>query len=226
MADPAPTADVVDALLARHGTTYAAAAGIRIRNTPAPLWQLLVLALLLSARIRAAVGVAAARALFEAGWTTPHKLAASTWADRTSVLNHAGYARYDESTSTMLHDTASRLLDRYHGDLRQLRDEAGRDPAEERRLLQQFKGIGPAGASIFAREVQAVWDEVCPYADDRALRAADALGLGADAGDLRRLVSGPSELARLVAALVRCDLAGDADEVRAQAGSRPPGQSS
>jgi 2',3'-cyclic-nucleotide 2'-phosphodiesterase (5'-nucleotidase family) len=41
------------ALLDRCGTTYAAEAGIRLRNTPQPLYQLLVLTQLLSARIRA-----------------------------------------------------------------------------------------------------------------------------------------------------------------------------
>ena len=48
------------AVLARYGTTYAAEAGIRLRDQPAPLFQLLVLAELLSARIGAGVAVAAA----------------------------------------------------------------------------------------------------------------------------------------------------------------------
>jgi hypothetical protein len=43
---------VVAALLDRHGRTYAAEAGIRLRDAPAPLFQLLCLSLLLSARIR------------------------------------------------------------------------------------------------------------------------------------------------------------------------------
>jgi hypothetical protein len=52
---------VVGELLGRHGRTYAEEAGIRLADRPAPLYQLQVLALLLSARIRAAVAVAAAR---------------------------------------------------------------------------------------------------------------------------------------------------------------------
>lgn len=51
-------------------------------------------------------------------------MAEATWRQRTDVLNRAGYARYDESTSRMLGDTAQLLLDRYRGDLRKLREEA------------------------------------------------------------------------------------------------------
>ena len=47
--------DTVRVLLERHGTTYAQDAGIELRDTPAPLFQLLVLANLLSARIGAKV---------------------------------------------------------------------------------------------------------------------------------------------------------------------------
>jgi endonuclease III len=213
MARPAKH-DVVTALLGRHGRTFAAEAGIDVRrNTPAPLFRLLCLSLLLSARIRAETGVAACRALADAGWTTPPKLAASTWEERTRVLNRAGYARYDESTSRMLATTTDLLLRRYGGDLRALRVEAGRDPDEERRLLQQFSGIGPVGAAIFSREVQAVWDEVYPFADQRALRVAADLGLGADVTALRRCTTDAADLARLVAALVRCGLAGDQADI-------------
>jgi len=204
----------VDVLLDRHGRTYASEAGIRLRrNTPAPLFQLLCLSLLLSARIRADAAVSAARALREAGWTTPDAMADSTWAQRTKVLNRAGYARYDESTSRMLGQAVDLLRDRYRGDLRRLRDDADRDPDTERRLLQQFTGIGGVGASIFCREVQLVWDEQYPYADDRALATAERLGLGHDVSDLTELVDGAEQLTMLVAALVRCGLADDADDV-------------
>lgn len=33
--------------------------------------------------------------------------------------------------------------------------------------LEEFPGIGPAGASVFLREAQAVWPSVAPYADER-----------------------------------------------------------
>ena len=204
-----PKHRVVAALIDRHGRTYANEAGITLRNTPSPLFRLLVLSLLLSARIDANIAVAAARALAEAGWTTPEKLADSRWEERARVLNRSGYARYDERTSTMLADMSDLVLRRYDGDLRKLRDAAGHDPAEERRALQDFSGIGAVGAAIFAREVQLVWDEMYPFADDRALGCAERLGLGAEVKDLQRNTSDQEHFTLLVAALVRCDLAGD-----------------
>ena len=70
-------------LLERHGRTFSKELGVRLeRGTPAPLFQLLVASLLYSARIGSSIGTAAAQALFDAGWTTPRKMAASTWAQR------------------------------------------------------------------------------------------------------------------------------------------------
>ena len=209
----AATSQIVETLLERHGRTYASEAGIRLRNTPAPLFQLLVLSLVLSARIRAGVAVAASQALFASGWTTAEKLAAARWEDRVRVLNRSGYARYDERTSTMLGETSERVLHRYRGDLRRLREEAGRDPEAERRALQRCSGIGEVGAAIFSREAQLIWEELYPFADRRALRAAHRIGLGNDIAALERSTDGREQFTTLVAALVRCDLARDHDEV-------------
>jgi hypothetical protein len=194
------------------GPSYADDAGIRLRDTPGPLFQLLCLSLLMSARIRATIAVDAARALFAEGWRSPGSLADSTWERRAKVLNEAGYARYDERTARMLASTAELLLDRWRGDLRRLRDEADRTPDRERELLQTFSGIGPVGADIFAREVQAVWPEHFPAADDRALKAARRLGLGDDAEALAGLVS-RRDFPRLVDGLVRLELDGGYDRL-------------
>jgi endonuclease III len=204
---------IVEALLQRHGQTYAAELGIDLeRNTPSALYRWLCTATLLSARIGANIAMQAARALAEEGWTTAQKMADATWEERTRVLNQAGYARYDESTSRMLGDTARMLLDKYGGDLRRLRDAAERDPARERALLKECKGIGDIGADIFCREVQIAWDELFPFADRRALDAANRLGLENDAARLARRVS-RKDYPRLLAALVRTRLAHDFDEV-------------
>jgi endonuclease III len=207
--DPRATARAV---LDRFDRTYVDDAGIDVKDRPANLFQLLCFAALSSARIRANIAAEAARALSDQGWTTPEKLARSRWEDRARVLNQAGYARYDERTATMLADSAETLLDRWDGDLRRLRDEAGRDPRAERRLLQQLKGIGPVGAEIFAREAQAVWPELHPTADKRALQAAERLGLGDDPEALARLVD-RRDFPRLVDNLVRIALEDAYDDV-------------
>ncbi|MDP8987493.1 MAG: hypothetical protein M3N11_04005 [Actinomycetota bacterium] len=209
MAGPS-TDDVVAALLDRHGRTFADDVRIDVASgKPSPLFRLLCASLLMSARISAGIAVAAARALADAGWTTAERMAASTWEERARVLNEAGYARYDERTSTMLGETTTLVLDRYGGDLRKLRQQAGCDPAEERRLIKECKGIGDVGADIFFREVQVAWPELHPFADRRAISAAERLGLGSDAGALAGLVSDPAGFTRLVAALVRVELDDD-----------------
>lgn len=217
---PALHTGLVALLLDRHGRTFCTELRIRLdRGTPAPLFQWLCAALLMSARISAGTAVRAARALKDAGWTTPAKMADSHWQDRVRVLGGAGYGRFDESTARMLGETAQQLLTEYGGDLRRLRERAGQDVAGERRRLKAFKGIGDVGADIFLREVQAVWDELYPYADRKTLAAARALGLPDTAEGLARLVPRP-EFSRLVAALVRADLAGDLETLRAEAEDR------
>jgi hypothetical protein len=214
--------DVVATLLDLHGRTYAAELGFDTDvNSPSVLFRLLC-ALLFSARIRASIGVAAAKALADQGWITARKMADASWAARAQVLNEAGYARYDERTSRWLGETAVLLRDRYDGDLRQLREEAGRDPSEQRRLLKECKGLGDTGVDIFFREVQGVWGELYPFADERALDGAEALGLERDPRQLSKLVN-RKEFPRLVAALVRVRLDGDADRIRRAAEEGGPG---
>jgi hypothetical protein len=180
------------------------------------LFGLLLFALLASTRIRANLAVAGTKALLDVGWTTAEKLAASSWEDRARTLNGSGYARYDERTASQLGEACTLLLDRYAGDLRQLRSAAERDPGRERELLQEVKGIGPTGADIFLREVQGAWPELVPYIDARTREAADALHLPTDPAELAGLVD-PSDVPRLVAALVRTRLDRDADEILDQA---------
>lgn len=208
---------LVAALLQRHGCTYAEEAGVRLRgNTPSPLFELLNLSMLLSARISADNAVEAARALVKAKLTTPRKMAAASWQDRVDVITWHGYKRYDERASRMLGDTAHMVLEDYRGDLRRLRDEAGQDVKQERRLLQRFKGIGEVGADIFLREVQAVWPEVYPYADPKVLKAAGRLGLPRSAKRLAALVP-RARFPHLCAALIRTSLRRDSDAINSAA---------
>ncbi|MFI7609751.1 hypothetical protein E1286_24390 [Nonomuraea terrae] len=194
---------VLDALLDRYGRTFCGEAGIRLSDRPKPLYQLLVLATLLSARISADVAVAAAKELFAAGYGTPKGMRDASWQDRVDALGRGHYRRYDERTSTMLGEGAELLIERWKGDLRKLRDEAGGDEGRIASLLMEFPGIGPTGADIFLREVQAVWPQVAPHLDKRVLDGAGKLGLPRQPGRLAKLVGSGDDLARLSAALVR-----------------------
>lgn len=193
---------VVKKLLHESGDTFAEEAGIQLKDQPAALFKLLVLANLLSARISSDIAVAAARELFEAGGGTPRGMSKLTWQDRVDALGRGRYVRYDESTASRLGDTAEIVQDKYQGDLRRLAIEAGRDPEKAAELLQEFPGIGPTGVDIFCREAQSIWPWLRPYIDGQAKKGAERLGLPTDAEKLASKVS-DKDLARLSAALVR-----------------------
>lgn len=207
-------------LLRMYGRTYAEEAGIRLRDTPQPLYRLLVLACLLSARIRASVAVEAARCLAEAGMKDPRRMAEATWQQRVDALGKGGYRRYDERTATQLGNGARLLLDRYRGDLRRMREEADGEVGRLRKLLQELPGIGPAGADIFLREVQGVWPQIRPCFDGKAGEGAARLGLPRGSDALARLVRSEDAPA-FAAALVRAALDKEiADEVKEVARKR------
>jgi len=195
------THEVVRRVLDRHGCTFADEAGIALVDEPAPLFELLVLAQLLSARISAGIALAAAGEVTAAGWTTPQKLRDASRPRVVAALGRAGYRRYDERTATQLREMATLVLERYGGDLRRLAEASGGEVDVAARLVQQVNGIGPTGAAVFLREVQLVWPWVRPYLDDRARAGARRIGLPDD--DRLAELAEPVDLARFAAGLVR-----------------------
>ncbi len=197
--------ELLHTLIQRAGRTYSEQAGITLRDKPAPLYQLLVLATLLAKPISADIAVAAFRELRAAKMVTPTRMLAATWQQRVDALGRAHYRRYDESTATRLAQGAEFVRDRYGGDLRRLADESGGRTETARRLLTKVPGIGPAGADIFLREVQRVWPWVRPYFGERAVQGARQLHLPSSAAGLRALADDDAT-DRLAAALVRVSI--------------------
>ena len=199
----------IDRLIEASGTLYSEEAGANLaRGTPQELFHWLLTALMLSARIDAAVAVASAKALRERG---QHKIDAilgtATWDDLVETLTAGGYTRYREKTATYIEEAARLVRDRHGDDLRRLRDEAG-DGDAILAALQEVKGIGPLGAGIFAREAQLVWDPLHPTLGDPAAEAARALGLPHTARGLSEAVPDRERYVRLVAALTRASIEG------------------
>jgi endonuclease III len=195
---------VVSRLLSNAGTTYAEEAGIRLKDKPMPMFQLLVLCMLASKPIDAAIAMQAARELFRDGLRTSQAVLDAERATMIRAFGRAHYVRYDESSATRMVDIAAMVRDEYGGDLRRLADRSDRDVKAAARLLQRFKGIGATGADIYLREVQDIWTWVRPFFDERAVKAARDLGLPGDPGKLSELA--PRGNARLAAALVRVSL--------------------
>ncbi|OCB37549.1 endonuclease [Mycobacterium malmoense] len=202
---------LVQRLLDVAGTTYAAEARIKLGDKPMPLFQLLIVCMLASKPIDAAIAMAAGRELFGAGLRTPKAVLAADRRAMIEAFGRAHYVRYDESSATRLTDMAERVRDEYSGDLRELSKRSRHEVAAVKRLLKQFKGIGDTGADIYLREVQDVWTWVRPYFDDRATAAAEQLGLPTRPEKLGALA--PQANARLAAALIRVSLD---DDVRRQ----------
>jgi endonuclease III len=202
---------LVRRLLKVAGTTYAAEAGIRINDKPMPLFQLLVLCMLASKPIDATIAMHAARELFSDGLRTPKAVLESDRRTMIDAFGQAHYVRYDESSADRLTDIAERVRTQYSGDLRGINERSAHDVDTAIRMLKEFKGIGGTGADMFLREVQDLWTWVRPYFDDKATKAAKALGLPTDPKKLGALA--PRTNARLAAALVRSSLH---DDVRRQ----------
>ncbi|AIT60712.1 hypothetical protein [Corynebacterium doosanense] len=191
--------DTVRKLLEERGETFAEQAHITVRDEPSALFRLLTLCMLQAKPISADIAVAALRELNKQGLGTPEKVLSAPRSTFLSAFGRAGYARYDESSTTYLKKLARVLTDEYDGDLRELR---GPDVAKK---LQKFDGVGPACADMFLREVQGIWPEVAPVFDKKAIEGAKKLGLPESADDLAELVD-PEDLPRLAAALVRVAL--------------------
>ena len=197
--------EIAQLVLERHGRTYAHQAGLQLADTPAALYQLLVLSVLLSARISADIAVALPVSCSTpvAGRPMrcpprPGRTASTPWgADTTGATTNERQRCWEKA----------RLLswNRWDGDLRRLAAEADGDVPALRSMLEEFPGIGPVGADIYCREAQAVWPWLRPYADDRALDGAERVGLPRDAAKLARLVD-DNQQADFAAGLVRITL--------------------
>jgi endonuclease III len=215
------------AVLEREGRGFAEEIGLGRTNNPASLFGLLVTAVLVAPRGEASSPAKAAHEVTNR-WHTVTDLAEASEQDIAKELGAAveGFDRDDDRDDTASGDAgtlralAAAVRDTWGGDLRKLRDEAGRDPGRERELLTALPGVDDAVADVFLREVQVLWDEVAPFADDRALRAASTLGLGETAEDLGRYGSDAEKIGRLAGALARIEVEGSHDDVRRAASSR------
>jgi hypothetical protein len=198
---------LIQRLRQQAGRTYAAEAGITLRDTPMPLFQLMVLCMLASKPIDASIAMHAARELFRAGLRTPRAVLSANRQTMIDAFARAHYVRYDESSASRLTELANRVNDDYRIDLRTLARVSKPDVRTAKQLIKQFTGIGDTGSDIFLREVQDVWPWVRPYFDKRALDSAEQLGLPRDPARLASLTG--RMIAPLAAGLVRVSLDDD-----------------
>ncbi|GAB2605450.1 endonuclease [Pseudactinotalea suaedae] len=197
-----PAGDLA-ARLARETRTFSEEAGIDLRDTPAPLFRLLVLASLLAAPVQHTTAIRASAALRPLTRTAA-TLAAAEPDDVARAMTLAGYWRFHHTKATLLVRAGEHVVERCSGDLRRLYRDAD-SPTGLHRELRRIPGVGTHAAHIVLREAQAVWPDVAPYLDDRVLDGAKQLGLPEQPDELAGLVD-PHDLPRLAAACVRTTL--------------------
>jgi hypothetical protein len=207
MTETDPTTSAAPASLADAlaGRTFAAEAGIDLRDAPAPLFRLLVLACLLAAPVQHTTAIRAALALRPLT-RTAKALAEADPDDVSRALTTAGYWRFHHTKAALLVRAATDVVDRCGGDLRRLYREAD-SAGSLHRTLRRIPGVGAQAAHIVMREAQGVWPDLQPYLDARVLDGAARLGLPTEPGELAALVD-PVDLPRLAAGCVRATLMG------------------
>ena len=122
--------------------------------------------------------------------TSPDAILEAGWNRLVEVLDSGGYTRYDFSTATNLLGIAKMLKEKY-GDLERLHAESS-SPTDLERRLQEFKGVGPVGVSIFLRELRGIWEKAKPKPSPLAVATAQKIGLNLE--DVERY---ESQLVRL-----------------------------
>ena len=171
----APRRNELEAMLASHGLLFSAQLGIDLASLrSAELFRWFLASLLFGARITETVAVRTYRSFLGHGIATPEAVSAAYFTELLEIMAEGGYVRYDGITSRKVQGASRKLIDEYGGDLNRLHAAASdRDDLIAR--LVQFKGIGPATAGIFLRELRGLWSKADPPLGELARLAADHL---------------------------------------------------
>jgi hypothetical protein len=101
-------------------------AGFTVTKTAAGLFRLLCVSVLATDSVPSGPVIAAVRALFERRWDSVPEMSKTTGDDRARVLDQAGYPDPARG-SRHLGEATAHVLERYDGDLGNLRQAAGGD---------------------------------------------------------------------------------------------------
>ena len=178
------TKATVRVLLDRHPRGYATEeVGFAVTNTAAGLFRLLCFSILADDSTPSKTAVNATAALLDRGWHSAPEMDKPADGERAEVLARVGYPDAEQA-GRRLGEATRLVLDRYEGDLQNLRQAADGDQGRLWDLLREIPGMDDAGCAVFLRDVQMVWPEAGPFVDEHAARAARRLDLPSDPGEL------------------------------------------
>lgn len=162
-------------LVAALGGRFSSELGIDVDSGDAAVERWFLAATLFGNRISAPIVVRTYRTLAAGGVATAADAETRSWEELVSLLDAGGYARYDFRTATRLQQLVETLRVQHDGRVATLR--GIRDPARLEAALDALPGWGPTTVRLFLRELRGVWPGARPALDDRALAAAQHLGL-------------------------------------------------
>ncbi|KAF6836647.1 hypothetical protein CMUS01_05351 [Colletotrichum musicola] len=198
-------------------------------------FQNLVAALLLSKPISHRLGLRTINTLLNPpfGLRTPQDLDEAGFQGRRKVMWEAR-TQHKEKTAAQLGDLVGGVreicdddedVENLQGLRERIKDAENVDGAQKKLegiLTDGIKGIGPTGAGIFMRRVQGLWDEIFPYADQRALDASVRFGLNEEGDGARELAEkvdrDRGQFVRLLDVLVGIHLEKNMNEALRKAG--------
>ncbi|ETN39958.1 uncharacterized protein HMPREF1541_06185 [Cyphellophora europaea CBS 101466] len=196
-------------------------------------FQNLVAALILSKPLSHRLGMRTINTLLNApfGLRTVRDLDEAGFEGRRKVMWEAR-TQHKEKTAAQLGDLVEGVqevnggeegVEELKGLKKQLEGlEVGDAQKKVEEVLSKVKGIGPTGTGIFMRRVQEDWDDVFPYADQRALDTAVQFGLMDDGQGVEKLAEqldgDRAKLVKLLDVLVGVQLEKKLDEALEKAG--------
>jgi hypothetical protein len=120
-------------------------------GSPTALYRWFLASLLFGRPVQQDVSANTWRVLLRHGLTSPKRFAEHDREGLRAILDEGHYARIDYIMTDELHDVMSRIVSGY-GSVSQLVKRAESRTALSR-TLKEFKGVGPATARIFLRDI-------------------------------------------------------------------------
>lgn len=156
------------------GGRFSLEMGIYVDRNESEVDRWLLAATLFGTRISAATAVKTYRVMSDAGIATLSNVERSDYDTLVELLDRGGYTRYDFRTAARLQRLAKVVRERHSGRIATIGDL----PSEEiARTLDTLPGWGPTTVDAFLREMRGVWPQMQPSISERAVEAAQHIGL-------------------------------------------------